>query len=133
MCLALQGLAVKQPVALVIRQPFQFRKMAAHEHRPRAILAQRRRGSLEGRTRSSGGRTSRESDERLNVQTPHRTPATTRMPKTIMIAPATRATINPDGPIFSTRTNAVSAATHTRFMTPTTNSKHINSQQQPRQ
>src|SRR5437773_4883212 len=50
---------------------------------------------------------------------PHRTPATTRMPTTIMSAPATRATINPKGPIFSTRTNAVSAATHIRFMTPT--------------
>lgn len=51
----------------------------------------------------------------------------------IISAPAARATIMPAGPVFSRRTNSVSAATQKRFITPTTNKTHISAQQQPRQ
>src|SRR5262249_56153942 len=61
------------------------------------------------------------------------TPAATSTPQTTIAAPATRATWAPAGPTFSIRTNAVRAATHARFITPTTNSTLISAQQHPRQ
>src|ERR1051326_3975065 len=59
--------------------------------------------------------------------------AAKRRPKTKITAPATRATMPPAGPIFSSSTNTVSAATQSRFITPTAKRIHIKAQQQPRQ
>jgi len=47
--------------------------------------------------------------------------------------PATRPTRSPRGTTFSTSTNAAIAATHSRFITPATNSKAMRNQQHPTQ
>ena len=55
------------------------------------------------------------------------------MPQTTSSPPVARETFSPPGTTFSARTNAARAAIHTRFITPSTNSKVISIQQQPRQ
>ena len=54
-------------------------------------------------------------------------------PPAIIDTPPARETHVPSGPNFSASTNTVSAATHARFITPTTKSTSISAQQQPRQ
>ena len=56
----------------------------------------------------------------------HRPHATSRTPVALLMR-------FPAGDTFSTRTNAASAAIHRRFMTPSTKSSAISTQQQPRQ
>ena len=71
---------------------------------------------------------------RFRRPTPSQTyAAINRIPTSTIAAPATRATTAPAGPIFSSRTKPVSAATQTRFITPTAKSTPISAQQQPRQ
>jgi hypothetical protein len=57
----------------------------------------------------------------------------TYAPQRIRRTPATRPRCGTCGVSFSTRTNAAIVATHTRFITPTTNNSAISAQQQPTQ
>src|SRR3974377_773543 len=88
----------------------------------------RERAQADGATLGRVDEATRCSHDELDQDLSH-----TSAPAAIIATPPPRATNTPAGPPLPARTKIAIAATQTRFITPTTKSTPIRTQQQPRQ